>query len=252
MAFRGKVALITGAASGMGRLAVQRLAHGGASVAAIDVNEKGLAETAGGYPSVRTYRCDVSDYEAVALMVKEVESELGPIDRVVNAAAIAPSGLLLEQDVEVIRRLMEINYGGTVNVIKAALPWMMARRSGDLINFSSLAGWLPSPQLGAYSATKFAVVAFSEVLYHENRGRGVRMVCVCPPKVDTPLLDQAKAKSIDASPMIQPGEVLDAIEESLEAGRFWVFPGKGTRWVWRVRRFLPGLLWRRLHQIEGL
>ena len=252
MAFRGKVALITGAGSGMGRLAVQRLAQGGASVAAVDVNEKGLEETAAGHPSVRAYCCDVSDYEAVELMVKEVESELGPIDRVVNAAAIAPSGLLMEQDVEVIRRLMEINYGGTVNVTKAALPWMMARRSGDLINFSSLAGWLPSPLLGAYSATKFAVVAFSEVLYHENRGRGVRMVCVCPPKVDTPLLDQAKAKSIDASPMIQPGEVLDAIEESLEAGRFWVFPGKGTRWVWRVRRFLPDLLWRRLHKIEGL
>jgi short-subunit dehydrogenase len=96
------------------------------------------------------------------------------------------------------------------------------------------------------------VVAFSEVLYHENRGRGVRMVCVCPPKVDTPLLEQAQAKSIDAAPMIQPVEVLDAIEESLEGGQFWVFPGKGTRWVWRVRRFLPGLLWRRLHQIEGL
>ena len=252
MAFRGRVALITGAGSGMGRLAAQRLAQGDARVAAVDVNEKGLEETAGDHASVRSYRCDVSDREAVDLLVKQVESELGPIDRVVNAAAIAPSGLLLEQDTDLIRRLMEINYGGTVNVTKATLPGMLARGSGDLINFASLAGWLPTPHLGAYNATKFAVVAFSEVLYHENRGRGVRMVCVCPPKVDTPLLEQAKAKSIDASPMIQPGEVLDAIEESLEGGRFWVFPGKGTRWVWRVRRFLPGLLWRRLHQIEGL
>ncbi len=252
MAFRGRVALITGAGSGMGRLAAQRLAQGDARVAAVDVNEKGLEETAGDHASMRSYRCDVSDREAVDLLVKQVESELGPIDRVVNAAAIAPSGLLLEQDTDLIRRLMEINYGGTVNVTKATLPGMLARGAGDLINFASLAGWLPSPHLGAYSATKFAVVAFSEVLYHENRGRGVRMVCVCPPKVDTPLLDQAKAKSIDAAPMIQPVEVLDAIEESLEGGRFWVFPGKGTRWVWRLRRFLPGLLWRRLHKIEGL
>ena len=252
MAFRGRVALITGAGSGMGRLAVQRLAQAGARVAAIDVNEKGLQETAGDHALVRSYRCDVSDREAVGRVVEEVESELGPIDRVVNAAAIAPSGLLLEQDVDLIRRLMDINYGGTVNVTKATLPGMLERGSGDLINFASLAGWLPTPLLGAYNATKFAVVAFSEVLYHENRWRSVRMVCVCPPIVDTPLLDQVKAKSVDASPKIQPAEVLDAIEEGLEGGKFWVFPGRGTRWVWRIRRFLPGLLWRRLHQLEGL
>ena len=252
MAFRGRVALITGAASGMGRLAAQRLAAAGARVAAVDVNEEGLQATAAGHASLRTYGCDVSDPHAVEMLVKEVESELGPIDRVVNAAAIAPSGLLLEQEVELIRRLMEINYGGTVNVTKATLPDMLARRSGDLVCFASLAGWLPSPYLGAYNATKFAVVAFSEVLYHENRDRGVRIVCVCPPKVQTPLLEQVSSKAIESAPAIEPGEVLDSIEASLERGKFWAFPGKGTRWVWRVRRFFPDLLWRRIHQIEGL
>jgi NAD(P)-dependent dehydrogenase (short-subunit alcohol dehydrogenase family) len=254
MAFRGRVALVTGAASGIGQLAAQRLASAGAQVAALDVNEAGLKETAGDRASVRTYRCDVSDHRAVETLVEQVESELGPIDRVVHAAALAPTGLLLDQDVDVIRRLMEVNYCGTVNVAKATLPGMLARRSGDLIIFSSIAGWLPTPHFGAYNATKFAVVAFSEVLYHENRGKGVRMVCVCPPKVQTPMLDQATSnpKTLEGAPALQPGEVLDAIEDALERGQFWAFPGRGTRWIWRLRRFLPGLIWRRLHRIEGI
>ena len=251
MAFRGRVALVTGAGSGMGQLAARRLADAGARVAAIDVNGQGLEETAAGRSSVRTFRCDVTDLRGIQALVRGVEAELGVIDRVINAAAIAPSGLLAEQDVETIQRVMGINYGGVVNVSKAVLPGMLERRSGDLINFASLAGWLPSPHLGAYNASKFAVVSFSEVLYHENRNSGIRMVCVCPPKVDTPLLAQVKAKSIESAPMIQPGEVLDAIEDALERGEFWVFPGKGTRAVWRMRRFLPGVLWSRLHKIEG-
>ena len=79
---------------------------------------------------------------------------------------------------------------GTVHVVKATLPGMLKRHSGDLVLFASLAGWLPSSRFGAYSATKFAVVAFGETLAHENAGSGVRFLCVCPPIVDTPLLEQ--------------------------------------------------------------
>jgi short-subunit dehydrogenase len=142
-----------------------------------------------------------------------------------------------------------------VNVALATLPGMLARGRGDLIFYASLAGWLPSPYLGAYSATKFAVTAFAEVLYHENRGRGVRFACVCPRVVDTPLLDQmgpGATDMIDASPKIRPDEVVDAIEDALERGQFFVFPGRGTTMVWRLRRFLPGLIWRRVHQTTRL
>jgi short-subunit dehydrogenase len=126
---------------------------------------------------------------------------------------------------------------------------MIARGRGDFVTFASLAGWIPTPHLGAYDASKFAVVAFSEVLYHENRRSGVRFACVCPPPVDTPLLKQATSNPriiADARP-ITPEQVLDAIEAALERGRFWVFPGRGSTTAWRVRRFLPGLLWRGLH-----
>ena len=253
MAFRGRVALITGAASGMGRLAARRLAAGGAQVAALDVNEAGLRETRGDEERIRPYPVDVTDARAVADAVRAVESELGAIDRVLNAAAIMPTDRLLEQSAELIHRIMAINYGGTVNVTLATLPGMLERGRGDLVNFASVAGWMPALHFGAYNASKFAVVAFSEVLAHENRGRGVRFACVCPPPVATPLLEQAKSqpKVLTQLPPIAPETVLDAIERDLERGRLMVYPDRTAAFTVWLRRHLPGLLWRNIHRVEG-
>ena len=254
MAFHGEVALVTGAASGMGRLSCRRLAAAGARVAAVDVNEEGLRETASGSDAIRAYAQDVTELAAVAELVGRVEAELGPVDRVMNAAAIMPTGILMEQDVETIRRIMDINYGGIVALTSAVLPGMLERGRGDVVNFASIAGWAPTLHFGAYNASKFAVVAYTEVLYHENLGKGVRICCVCPPPVDTPLLDQAKSKPKvleQAGKPIEPDEVLDAVEEGLEKGTLFVFPGRGTKFSWWMRRFAPGLVWRMVHRVEG-
>lgn len=252
MAFHGRVALITGAASGIGRLAAQRLADGGAQVAALDVNADGLRELARERPSIHPWTVDVSDARGVEMAVKEVEAGLGPIDRVFTAAAIMPTGFLLERDIDEIRRIMEVNYFGTVYVVHATLPGMLARGRGDLILSASLAGWVPTLHFGAYDASKSAVVAFSEVLYHENRGRGVRIACVCAPVVQTPLLEQAtsRPKMLANAPKIRPEVVLDATERGLEAGRFWIFPHYHAKVGWRMRRFIPGLFWRIVHRVE--
>lgn len=253
MTFRGKVALVTGAASGMGRLATRRLAAGGAQVAALDVNEAGLRETRGEDERIRCYPVDVTETRAVAEIVRRVESELGPIDRVMNAAAIMPTDRLLDQDAELVNRIMAINYGGTVNVTYAVLPGMIARGRGDLVNFASVAGWLPTLHFGAYNASKFAVVAFTEVLHHENRKSGVRFACVCPPPVATPLLDQAKSqpKILGQVPPIRPEAVLDAIERDLERGRLMVFPDRNAAITVWLRRHFPRLLWSNVHRVEG-
>lgn len=252
--FQGKVVLVTGAASGIGRLAAQRMADAGAQVAAVDVNEEGLRSTAEGRERIHTRVLDVSETRAVEAAVRAIEAQLGPIDRVYNAAAIMPTSPLMEHGIDGIRRLMDINYGGVASVTMAVMPGMLERGRGDLINFASLAGWAPTPHFGAYNATKFAVVAFTEVLFHENRKRGVRIVCVCPPPVDTPLLEQAKSKPkiLDRMPPITPEQVLDAIEKSLEAGKLWVFPGRGTALNWRMRRFVPSLVWWVMRRVEGI
>jgi NAD(P)-dependent dehydrogenase (short-subunit alcohol dehydrogenase family) len=254
MTFRGSVALITGAASGMGQLSAWRLAAEGVKVAALDIDEAGLERTATRAPSVVPIVCDVRDWAAVQQAVAHVEHELGPIDRVTNAAAIAPTAPLLEQPVEVIERLMAINYLGTVHVTKATVPAMLHRGHGDLVNFASLAGWLPSLGFGAYSATKFAVVAFTETLAHEIAGRGVRVACVCPPIVDTPLLDQVGEGAqdlLDATKAIQPEQVLDAIERSIDRGELFVWPTVETRIAQLVRRLAPGVLWKRMEAIRA-
>jgi len=254
MMFRGRKILITGAGSGMGRLAAQRLSAAGASIAGVDLNEAGLQETARGCEHFRSFAIDVTDARAVEDMVREVESTMGPVDRVMNAAAIMPTDLLLNQDAGLIRRIMDINYGGTVNVTLATLPGMLSRGRGELVNFASVAGWLPTLHFGAYNASKFAVVAFTEVLYHENRNRGVRFACVCPPPVATPLLDQAKShpKVLDDLAPIPPERVLDAIERDLAREKLMVYPDATSRFAVWARRFFPALTWRSAHRTEGL
>lgn len=255
MAFTGKVALITGGGSGMGRTAARILAAQGASVAILDVNEAGMAETAADHPTVKPYPVDISDTDAVHAVVEQVENELGPVDRVCNAAAIMPFGKLLEQDPKLQLKLMDINYGGLVNVATAALPRMVARGSGDFVSFSSMSGVIPGLLMGGYCATKGAVQMYTEILYHENRDSGVRFCCVCPPPVATPLWQQAKdtvvPKLTEASPAISPEEVIADIEQCLEAGKFFSFPGKGTRVGYIMRRFFPNYLWNYAHKAEG-
>jgi NAD(P)-dependent dehydrogenase (short-subunit alcohol dehydrogenase family) len=254
MTDQGGITLITGGGSGMGRLAARRAAASGTRVAALDINEEGLRETARDHEGIHPFALDVTDERAVPETVARVESELGPIDRVLNAAAIMPTGLILDQDARLINRIMEINYAGTVNVTMATLPGMIERGRGDLVNFASIAGWVPSMHFGAYNASKFAVVAFTEVLYHENRDRGVRFACVCPPPVATPLLDQAKSqpKVLDDLAPIAPEKVLDAIEHCLEKGKLMVYPDRISAIAQRMRRFFPNVMWRGGHRSEGI
>jgi NAD(P)-dependent dehydrogenase (short-subunit alcohol dehydrogenase family) len=251
---REGVCLVVGAASGMGRLAARRWSLAGGVVAAADINAEGLRETAEGFESIHQRHLDATNRAEVEAFVKEVAAELGPVERVYNAAAIQPTALLLDQDPDEIDRVMAVNYGGVVNVSLATLPHLLERGHGALINFASIAGWIPNMHFGAYNASKFAVVAFTEVLYHENRGRGVHIACVCPSAVDTPLMAQAtsKPKILHTGPApMKPEKVLDAIDRAVEKRKFWVFPGAHTAAGWRLRRFLPSLMWRIDHNVEG-
>src|SRR5688572_12054292 len=191
MAFHGRVAVVTGGGSGMGQIFARRMADGGAQVAVLDLNEAGLATTKGDRPNVHTYTCDVSDTAKVNEVIARIEKQHGQIDRVVHAAGIMPASPVLEDNPERIKRLMAVNYDGTVNMVFATLKKMVARGSGDFIVFGSVAAYALTPHLGAYCATKAAVNALMEVIIRENEDSGVRIHLTCPPMVKTPLLKQA-------------------------------------------------------------
>jgi short-subunit dehydrogenase len=232
-----------------------QLAKQGAQVAILDLNEEGLAETSSQQGTIRPFTVDITDTDAVTEVVNTVEQEMGPIDRVANAAAIMPFGKLLEQDAKLQLKLMQINYGGLVNVATAALPRMIERGQGDFLSFSSMSGVIPGLLMGGYCATKAAVQMYTEILYHENLNSGVRFVCICPPPVATPLWKQAEAtvvpNLVKDTPPISPEEVLEDVEQCLEKGEFFSFPGKSTKVGYRMRRFLPGQIWKHAHKVEG-
>ena len=228
----------------MGQLLAWRMAAKGVAVAAVDVNEGGLARTAEKNGSIRTFVCDVTDAESVAATVKRAEEDGGPLERVVNAAAVARVGPLLSQSPAEMRRMMDINWGGTAEVVSATLPAMLERGRGQMVIFASLAGWISQPKMGAYCATKFATMADAEALWIENRGKGVQFACVCPPAVQTPMLPDffADPKNRKKSMAISPERVLDELDRALAKDGFLVLPSIQAKALWRMRRFAPNLL----------
>lgn len=245
-----KVAVVTGAASGMGRLMAGRLANAGWAVAAVDLPGPQLADIAK-ETGAEPYACDVADGDQVTAATEAVLARFGKVDRLVNAAGIARSGRIEDLSAHAFERSMDVNYLGTVRWVKAVLPEMRERGAGDIILFASLAGWMPTPAMAAYTATKFAVVGFAETLAMELAGSGIRLRCVCPAAVQTPMLDDIMAQGISErlkslSPVATPEQVIDAIEASLarrHAGTY-VFPRAPAKVLWHARRFVPGLLGR--------
>ncbi|MCA9774828.1 MAG: SDR family oxidoreductase [Myxococcales bacterium] len=259
MAFQGKVALVTGAGSGMGRLLTKRLVAGGARVAALDMNEAGLKETAEGAPDqITPFKCDVTDLARLEEIVETVERDIGPLDRVAHLAAIMPSKLLADENPDDVMRLMRINYGGTVNVVTATLGRMVKRGRGELILFGSLAGMLPAPHFGAYAASKAAVNIYGEILHHEVRKSGVKVLTVCPPAVDTPLIAQATSKpktlsmALDRKMLVKPEQVLDEVEKAIAKGQPVVYPTAPAKIQSVMRRLTPGMLWKTITKIEEM
>ena len=150
MAFKGSVAIVTGGASGMGRMSCERLAAAGARVFAMDMDEAGLASLAEQHDSVTTLQVDVSSFDQVSDAVARAQRDLGDIDRLTHCAAIMPLALLDDMPIETITKQMRINYDGTVYLVKSVLPGMLERDRGDIISFGSIAG----PNFAKHQASK--------------------------------------------------------------------------------------------------
>lgn len=193
---RGKVAVITGAASGIGRATAIALAAEGAKVAAADVDRKGLAETARLIEAINgtvsTYLLDVSSREAVYDFAQEIEARFGGADIVINNAGVAQVASVAELTYEDFEWVMNIDFWGMVYGTKAFLPQLTKKGAGHIVNVSSVFGLFAVPTQAAYNSAKFAIRGFTEALRYEMTGSGVQVACVHPGGIKTNILRNAR------------------------------------------------------------
>lgn len=178
------VALVTGAATGIGLAIARRLVGAGYDIAIADIDvagaEKAAAELRANGRRAAAIRCDVGDREAAFRMIGEATRALGDIDLLVNNAGIARLGPLATFSEKDWRALFRVNVDGVFFCCQAVLPRMMARRQGNIVNIASWNGKLGAPNFGAYSATKFAVIGLTQALAREVASHGIRVNAVCP------------------------------------------------------------------------
>jgi NAD(P)-dependent dehydrogenase (short-subunit alcohol dehydrogenase family) len=221
----GKIALVTGGASGIGRAASTLLGREGASVLVCDLDEDGGESTAaaireaGGQAVFR--RVDVSVEEEVEAMVAHCVDHFGRLDCALNNAGITgPTAPIQEVDTQEWHRTLAINLGGVFFAMKHEIPVMQAQGGGSIVNTASGAGLIATPFMSAYCASKHAILGITKTAAVENAGTGVRVNAICPGTTDTPMLRSAMSLGPEVEKMIRnamPGGRFGEPEEVAEA-----------------------------------
>jgi len=231
MDMNGKVALVTGAASGIGQAAADLLAARGATVVAADIATTGAGDGDGGRGSgglVEHVQLDVTDETAVASAVERAAERHGRLDFLVTAAGIQRYGTAADTSAAQWREVMAVNLDGAFHVVRHALPWLRAS-GGAIVLVSSVQAFVTQSAVAAYTTSKGALLALTRSIAVDEAANGVRANAVCPASVDTPMLRWAAAQFSDGTPaavdalvgtwgrshplgrVAQPSEVAEAI-----------------------------------------
>src|SRR5947209_9061180 len=263
----GRTAVITGAASGIGRALAQRLSRHGCAVAIADADEEGLRETEGllSGPAL-TRPLDVRDRQGQLAFAAEVAAWApAPIGGVFNNAGVALSSTVADASPEDDEWLISINFEGVVHGVRAFLPLLLEQRSGAIVNTSSVFGLAGIPYQSAYCASKFAVRGFTESLRHELAGTGVRAITVHPGGVRTNIARSAKvhedprgenrmpdeiALEFDAIARTSPERAAAIIHRGVDAGKSRILVGPDAYLFDWLARVAPSDPYRVLDALE--
>jgi NAD(P)-dependent dehydrogenase (short-subunit alcohol dehydrogenase family) len=258
---RETVAVVTGAASGIGRALALRLAREGASLAIADVNKTGLDETAQQVSNsgvkVTAHLVDVSDRERVAAFAQEVLQSHGRAGLLVNNAGAALLGTAEELSISDIEWLMGVNFWGVVYGVKYFLPILRQQPSAHIVNISSIFGIIGFPGQSAYCASKFAVRGFTETLRHELAESNVRVSCVHPGGIKTNIArnarvgagaDQSRSQTaiadFDKLSPTTPEAAADRIVRGVLRDEARILIGGDARIMDRIQRLFPQSYWK--------
>jgi NAD(P)-dependent dehydrogenase (short-subunit alcohol dehydrogenase family) len=253
---KGKVAVVTGGASGIGRAMAERFAREGMKVVLADVEEKPLGEAREGLARAGAeavaVRTDVSKWEQVDALARRALEAFGAVHVVCNNAGIGAGGMSWELSLEEWRWVLDVNLWGVIHGMRAFVPRFIAQGQGHVVNTASIAGLLTAPGMGPYCASKHAVVAISECLHHDltvTGNGGVKVSVVCPGWVKTNIADSDRNRptSVPAAAVtpatqmmssmmraaiaggIPPEEVAGQVLSAIVEERFWVITHPKTK-----------------------
>ncbi|HWI38022.1 MAG TPA: SDR family NAD(P)-dependent oxidoreductase [Burkholderiales bacterium] len=222
----GKVAVVTGAASGLGRAMALAFADEGMNVAlgdVVDVSDTFAQVEAKGV-SALALKVDVSKQEDVERFAQLVDRDLGGADLVCNNAGVSPLAAAWEGSLGDWQWIVGVNLWGVIHGVRSFVPRLMARGSGHVVNTASVAGLISPPGSAAYNVTKHAVVAYSETLYHDLRERGsaVGVSVLCPAYVPTGIADSERNRPAGVEPSVKTTETLareQMLKKAVASGR---------------------------------
>ncbi|HEY4678020.1 MAG TPA: SDR family NAD(P)-dependent oxidoreductase [Candidatus Angelobacter sp.] len=252
---KGAVAVVTGAASGIGRALAVDLAKMGAQLALADVNVAGLEETRAllGNATSRTYIVDVSKATAVESFAQAVQRDFGRASLLINNAGVALMGTLAEVSLEDMAWLMGINFWGVVHGCKFFTPLLQRESDAHIVNLSSIFGLIGPPGQTAYAASKFAVHGFSQSLREELRAASsIKVTSVHPAGIATPIANRARAgRGVTSAArqeaeeyfkkvaLITPEEASRVIIKGILANKNRVLIGADAYRIDRIQRLFP-------------
>lgn len=213
----GAVVVITGGARGIGAATARLFADKGADVWVGDVDDVVAKETADHIPRAQAGALDVTKPESWAAFLDRVRAESGPVDILINNAGVMPLGGFVEESERTTDLILDVNVRGPLNGARAALPEMVSRGRGHIVNVASMAGKLAVPGMVTYNASKFGAVGLSLALRKEYGNSGVSISCVLPSAVRTELASGAPLGK--GMPTVDPEDVAAAIVRSVDTRR---------------------------------
>lgn len=254
----GKVAVITGAGSGIGRALAHQLAEAGAKLALCDINLKSLHETQrllenqGCRGQINLYQLDVSQKEQTADLATQVVSDFETIDLVINNAGVSSSGRVHELTYDTLEWTININLWGVIYVTKAFLPYLIQRPEAAIVNISSVYGLMGIPGQAAYCASKFGVRGFTEALRQEYYKSNIMVTVVFPGGVKTNIARNSKTdyqvspeeyeqgiQKIEAAFQTTPEEAARTIIKGIQTKAPRILIGKDAKKIDLLTRFKP-------------